>query len=1204
MRTFTASFAAAKNKKAHVPVVLLRIDWPSINGLPAKTVRLTDRGSASDQTKLNAAGQDWLALVQSWGGAGASIDQDRDPPADDVDARIAVLNLPADFQESTPLAFSELFNSYPPETAKATLYQWFEGESLGAGDLVEILSDAVRAPIEYDEALCRLDLVPVSACLGALQTGHLIQSAEFPHAEPGALGKTMPIVIGKVEGTPGLPVRAAPQTELSSVAIPGDTVLKVRSTEAFSPSGQLVVDTDVVSYAGKTADSFTGCQSVGATGGTGGIAQAHYNGDKAVQKINDHRFLFSDPAYGVNSIANLKIGGQPADPAEYSVDLSKGEATFFSQPQKIVANDSQFLRMEFDAVAPANTAINPANAMDPDAVTSLAEINQAAPSLKLQQTTAMPDRGFIKRALLGVEHYEEEKLPNDSIQVSLTSTGLLGTLKKPNANDRISIGGNVDIAHNHLETIGGSVDLAHDQGDDIDGTTDIDHNHTDDLTFALVNDSHSHIASTNAERSVFQRAISGVDGENYVNLNTAHTIAFDPLSASIGTPIRAEYSIALGDTALSDAPTYSISSFPARIAINSDPDALIFRVSQSGQLIEYIKEAKVDGAPGSSITLNRLGFSAISAVIKSCTRRVYYASNTFNEITPTGGSTSKSGNVAALAGGPLPLAKTGGVNSVPAGTLSTLARSGGLTPVSGIVPTLENPTQEKSSRAVVEYFDLTQSVSGWDWFLGQEADVSYVGALDGRASYIVHVFFEVEFGVPKYEPTLEITADVEGATDDAAGAVTGTANSLIERPDHVFKWSLLKLAGLQATDIDAASFGAAGTLFDQAVAGGYKFAGVIDKKTSLQTLWTPWEKESRSKLFWDSLGKARLQFLPLNTSQGATPVKSLSSDMIRFEEAKGRSRVRARRSGFSELVNRIELKYNYDPAGDSYPQACVVEDAVSQSLFGKREAPEAFEFQWVRSADTARDLADFYLADQAYPSTFLTVEVFLDNMELERGDVVSFTHPLNNMQSVIARVADVERRVGSATKDSMDAIRLDLRVPIMLIQESLFEGAVGAEAVSHQLFSVLAESISPAEAVFTLDQSAHFESAEATEILQTLLQPLLVDTQELAESFAVSWLGSVASAAAVAEVAMVAGLSGGYGAQPYSLSGYGGWEDVDAPVFRCWDLDATAVAESLAQRWRTFETARISELVYTDNSQGYGIQLYGLSGYGGREILS
>ncbi len=1202
MRTFTAPFDAAKNKKAHVPVLLLQIDWPSINGLSAKTVRLTDRGSASDATKLNAAGQDWLALVQSWGGG--AFDLERDPPADDVDARIAVLNLPADFQEPAPLVFSELFNSYPPEMARATLYQWFEGESLGAGDSAKILVDAVRAPIEYDEALCHIDLVPVSSCLGARQTGNLIQSVDFPHAEPGALGKTIPIVVGKVEGTAGLPVRTAPNTELTSVAIPGDTVLKVRSTAAFSPAGQLVVDTEVISYTGSTADSFTGCQSADAGGGAGGIAQTHYNGDKAAQKISDHRFLFSDPEFGVNNISNLKIGGQPVDPAEYSVDLAKGEATFFSQPQKIVANDSQFLRVEFDAVAPANTAIGAANAMDPDAVTSLAVINQTAPSLKLQQITSMPDRGFIKRALLGVEHYEEEKLPNDSIQVSLTSTGILGTLKKPNANDRIVIGGDVDIAHSHLETIGGSVDLAHDQGDDINGTSDIDHSHTDDLDFSLVNDAHSHIASTNAERSVFQRAIGGVDGENYINLNTAHTISFDPLNASIGTPIRAEYSIALGDAILTDAPTYSVSSFPAKITINGDPDAPIFRVSQSGQLIEYINEAKVEGVPGSSITLNRQGFSAISAVIKSCTRRVYYASNTFNESTPTGGSTSKSGIVSPLAAAPLPLAKTGGVTAVPTGTLSTLARTGGLDPVSGIVPTLENATQEKSSRAVVEFFDLTQFVSDWNWFLAQEVDVSYVGALDGRSSYIVHVFFEVEFGVPKYEPTLEITADVEGATDDATGAVTGTANSLIERPDHVFKWSLLKLAGLTIADIDAASFDAAGTLFAQAVAGGYKLAGVVDKKTSLQTLWAVWERESRSKMFWDSLGQARLQFLPLNTSVGATPVKSIAGDAIRFEESKGRSRVRARRSQFTDLVNRIELKYKYDPAGDSYPQACVIEDAVSQSLFGKREAPGEFEFQWVRSADTARDLADFYLADRAYPSTFLTVDAFLDNMELERGDVVDFTHPLNNMQSVIARVVDAERLIGSASDGSMDMIRLDLRIPILLIQESLFEGAALSEAVSHQLLSVLAESVLGSEAIFSFDQTAQLETALAAESLQALLKPLLVENLDAAESLKVSWSGSFSSAARVFEVAMVAGLSGGYGAQPYSISGYGGWEDVDAPVFRCWDLDTTDIAESLAQRWRTFDAAQVAEMAYTHNSQGYGIQLYGLSGYGGREILS
>lgn len=44
MRTdFTDPFIIQKDKTAHEPVTLLQLDWPALNGLPALTLRLTDR---------------------------------------------------------------------------------------------------------------------------------------------------------------------------------------------------------------------------------------------------------------------------------------------------------------------------------------------------------------------------------------------------------------------------------------------------------------------------------------------------------------------------------------------------------------------------------------------------------------------------------------------------------------------------------------------------------------------------------------------------------------------------------------------------------------------------------------------------------------------------------------------------------------------------------------------------------------------------------------------------------------------------------------------------------------------------------------------------------------------------------------------------------------------------------------------------------
>ncbi len=67
MRTFTGGFTAAKNKKSHQPVNLLKLAWPAIGDFPAKTLNLADRAVTID-------GVDWLPLVDDWGAiAGARL---------------------------------------------------------------------------------------------------------------------------------------------------------------------------------------------------------------------------------------------------------------------------------------------------------------------------------------------------------------------------------------------------------------------------------------------------------------------------------------------------------------------------------------------------------------------------------------------------------------------------------------------------------------------------------------------------------------------------------------------------------------------------------------------------------------------------------------------------------------------------------------------------------------------------------------------------------------------------------------------------------------------------------------------------------------------------------------------------------------------------------------------------------------------------
>ena len=158
--------------------------------------------------------------------------------------------------------------------------------------------------------------------------------------------------------------------------------------------------------------------------------------------------------YPIGAITQVKVAGQLADPSLYIVDLPNGEVVFQQKPRKTASVDTRFRQAQFDAVETGNTAIDPLNATNPLTRTAYAKISQATPLLKLKQTTVMPALGEINKVFLRVEHFVEEKLPNDSITASLSGVGSLGVLSPPSSDDLALTSGSTDITHNHLDTFG------------------------------------------------------------------------------------------------------------------------------------------------------------------------------------------------------------------------------------------------------------------------------------------------------------------------------------------------------------------------------------------------------------------------------------------------------------------------------------------------------------------------------------------------------------------------------------------------------------------------------------------------------------------------------------------------------------------------------------------------------------------------------
>ena len=159
-----------------------------------------------------------------------------------------------------------------------------------------------------------------------------------------------------------------------------------------------------------------------------------------------------------------------------------------------------------------------------------------------------------------------------------------------------------------------------------------------------------------------------------------------------------------------------------------------------------------------------------------------------------------------------------------------------------------NTTSEKATKTVVKHFDITSTVNGdWGWFKDKEIHVLYNGTSDGRTAFIIHMAFEIEYARRRVSFTDEISADVNGVIDDASGSVTGTSSALIERPDHVYKWSVLMGLLKTTSEIDSTSFTSAGSFYTTQ-AGGYALAGIVQSQSAWRDLWREWGRSCRSSI--------------------------------------------------------------------------------------------------------------------------------------------------------------------------------------------------------------------------------------------------------------------------------------------------------------------------------------------------------------------
>jgi len=251
-----------------------------------------------------------------------------------------------------------------------------------------------------------------------------------------------------------------------------------------------------------------------------------------------------------------------------------------------------------------------------------------------------------------------------------------------------------------------------------------------------------------------------------------------------------------------------------------------------------------------------------------------------------------------------------------------------------------------------------------------------------------------------------VTADVDGYQDD--GSYTGTSGALIERCSHVFLHAWCELVGAPSADIDVTTYNAADTFYG---ANGYKFALLINSPIAAADLFMRLALQCRSRFFVTPAGTAKLIVRQLGQASGHAIVKNeIKRDSMSIE-----------RSPTTEIINLFNIHHALDltkSAGDpqSYAASKNFQDATSITRYGQREwkgSQDVFCFNAVRDADMAEDVGDFLLSYHDLVRKMPHFSVFLDNMEIEPGDLIDVTHPLDAMSGFVCEAQKILHHLGN-----------------------------------------------------------------------------------------------------------------------------------------------------------------------------------------------
>ena len=219
-------------------------------------------------------------------------------------------DLTVDIDNSTPVGgkdrFSEVLKDYDWAFAVATVGLIFEGAT-SAGDEVEIFKGRIENPEKMNRERVSLRISDIAMSLKNNWAHTIVDAGTYAGADPNDIGKMLPQVWGSCKRVPFMAVDAGGITTLAADLTDVATTVQATDTTTFPSSGTIQIDSEQITYTGKTATSFTGC-----TRGANGTDAVEHNLGATIAEIQTDYFYII--GHAVKAIDAVYVDGvlQPA----------------------------------------------------------------------------------------------------------------------------------------------------------------------------------------------------------------------------------------------------------------------------------------------------------------------------------------------------------------------------------------------------------------------------------------------------------------------------------------------------------------------------------------------------------------------------------------------------------------------------------------------------------------------------------------------------------------------------------------------------------------------------------------------------------------------------------------------------------------------------------------------------------------------------